>query len=651
MADSLFIKLKRLFASDVVVRNIGGKKLKVIDVDRLQSLGHKTNFQIDRYARIFHPGSYAYNSQIAFQTSRLQLYNDYEVMDADPIIASALDIYSDESTTKNEYGDILKITAEDEDVQEILRNLFYDVLNIEFNLWMWIRNMCKYGNFYLKLDISEKYGIVNVVPLPVYEVQREENWDERNPHSVRFLVQGTYGNAYFEKYEVADFRLPMDTNFLPYGKSMIEPARKVWKQLTLMEDAMLIHRIMRAPEKRIFKIDIGAIPPDEVDQYMKRIMEQMKKTPYIDPVTGDYNLKFNMMNMTEDFYLPVRGTESTTQIDSLKGLEFNAIEDIEYLKHKMMAALKVPKAFLGYEEQIGAKATLAAEDVRFSRTIERLQRVILTELWHIAVVHLYSQGITDKRLVEFELELTNPSTIAEQEKLALWETKIRLANDILTSQNASLSKDWIYKNVYGFSDAQIDEERAEVLRDKKDAFRFTQIETEGNDPVKTGQSFGTAHDLATAQLASNGDDEVTDLGATNFDPNNPFQITPTVADPVNQDKGGRPKEGAKHDKDSHPRGRNVLGAKDIQNSLDFNNSLKHKYKKGPLHGEGIDKDEEKNKKLVEKRLKYVKSIMPSNFKKNKNIIQESLSEDVTGGEIEDTDNFMDEKNLDIEETE
>ena len=643
MAQSLFTRLKRLFASDVIVRNVGGKKLKVMDVDRLQSMGYKTNYQIDRYARVFHPGSYTYNAQISFQTSRLQLYNDYEVMDADPIIASALDIYSDESTTKNEYGDILQITAEDEHVQEILRNLFYDILNIEFNLWMWIRSMCKYGNFYLKLDISEKFGVVNVVPLPVYEVAREELWDSENPHAVRFIVQGGYGRANFENYEVADFRLLTDSNFLPYGKAMIEAGRKVWKQLTLMEDAMLIHRIMRAPEKRVFKIDIGNIPPNEVDQYMASIIDKMKKTPYIDPQTGDYNLKFNMMNMTEDFYLPVRGGESDTSIDSLSGLEFNAIEDIEYLKNKMMAALKVPKAFLGYEEQIGAKATLAAEDVRFARTIERIQRIVLSELSKIAVIHLYAQGITDERLINFELQLTNPSTIAEQEKLALWETKVRLAGEILAAQDPTLSSDWIYKNIYGLTDADIEEERKLILDDKKRRFRYAQIEAEGNDPVKTGQSFGTAHDLAQLQIGQGEGESELDYGTTNFDPSDPFAVTPGVnIDPKQVDKGGRPPEGAKYKQDSHPRGRNPLGAKDLHGSLDRDNTLKHKYKKSPLHGEGVEPAVSSAKKL-----EHALRTIPSHWKKAKKTLMESIKTE-SDEEPNQNEGFLDESNLDLD---
>jgi len=651
---NLFSQLRKLFASDVVVRGIGGKKLKVIDVDRLQSAGLKTNYQIDRYARVFHPGSYSYNAQISYQTSRLQLYNDYEVMDADPIIASALDVYADESTTKNEYKDVLKIVTDDEEVSEILRNLFYDIINIDFNLWMWIRNMCKYGNQYLKLDISEKFGIVNVVPLPVYEVTREEFFDQEHPHAVRFKVQGSYGNGTFEYYEIADFRLMSDSNFLPYGKGMIESARKVWKQLVLMEDAMLIHRIMRAPEKRIFKIDIGNIPAQEVDQYMGKIIDKMKKTPYIDPATGDYNLKFNMMNMTEDFYLPTRGGDSNTSIDTIKGLEFNAIEDIEYLRNKMMAALKIPKAFLGYEEQIGAKATLAAEDVRFARTIERIQRIVIGELTKIAVIHLYSQGITDARLVNFEIELTNPSTIAEQEKMALWETKVRMSNEIMTA-NPLLSSDWIYKNVFGFSDADVKDVREQIINDKKRTFRYTQIEGEGNDPVKTGQSFGTAHDLQAMSI-NGGANETPDYGQTNFDPTNPMMVQPNLNIPVNQvtggqtelnpDLGGRPPEGQKYGKDSHPRGRDPLGAKDVEGSLDIEDDPLGVRKK-KVQGEQIQRSDKANTKKLES---LVNRVVPPSWRKEKGMITESIS--IEGEDTEKTqenEGFLSEDNLNVDD--
>ena len=258
--------------------------------------------------------------------------------------------------------------------------------------------------------------------------------------------------------------------------------RKIYKQLTLMEDGMLIHRIMRAPEKRVFKLDIGNIPPSEVDNYMQKVINQMKKTPIIDETTGDYNLRYNMQNITEDFFLPVRGGDSGTQIDSLPGLTYEATEDIEYLKNKLLLSLRIPKAFLGFEENVGSKATLAAEDVRFARTIERIQRITVSELTKIAIVHLYAQGYQDAELVNFGLQLTSPSTIYEQEKIELWDSKTRLASSMI--QDGLLSSEWIYKNIFNFTDDEIKEEDKGIIHDFKQKFRRSQIENEGNDPEK-----------------------------------------------------------------------------------------------------------------------------------------------------------------------
>ena len=401
MADtSLFGRLQRLFSTNVIVRNVGGKKLRVADTSRTQAYS-RSNL-VDRYQKIYAgAGMSGYSDSLTTKSMRLNLFQDYEAMDADAIISSALDIYSDESTMKSEYGEVLTINSDNDQIKKILHNLFYDILNIEFNLWPWIRNMCKYGDFFLKLEIDEKYGITNVVPLPVYDVSRLEGLDPENPEFVKFVIESSSQASRYkrqdsamkeelENFQVAHFRLLSDSNYLPYGKSQIEGARKIFKQLTLMEDAMLIHRIMRAPEKRVFKLDIGNIPPAEVDNYMQQVINKMKKTPIIDETTGDYNLRYNMQNITEDFFLPVRGGDSGTSIDSLPGLTYEATEDIEYLKNKLLSSLRIPKAFLGFEENVGSKATLAAEDVRFARTIERIQRISISELTKIAIVHLFN---------------------------------------------------------------------------------------------------------------------------------------------------------------------------------------------------------------------------------------------------------------------
>ena len=503
---SLFGRLRRLFSTDVIIRNVGGNQLRTIDVDRLQTYGNiQTNSLIDRFNRI-HAGNskLAYTPLMNYQTLRTSLYTDYEAMDTDAIIASALDIIADEATLKNEQGEVLHIKSPNDKTQRVLYNLFYEVLNVEFNLWAWVRTMCKYGDFYLHLDIAEKFGVYNALPFSVYDVQREEGSNPNNPSYVRFKINmnQSYGYAtntnrddYFENYEIAHFRLISDPSYLPYGRSYLEPGRKIFKQLNLMEDAMLIHRIMRAPEKRLFYTNVGNIAPNEVDGFMEKMKQKIKKTPYIDPQTGDYNLKYNMMNLTEDFYLPIRGNDTTTRIDTLKGLEYTAIEDVSYLRDKLFAALRVPKAFLGYEKDLTGKATLASEDIRFARTVERIQRIVVSELTKIALVHLYTQGFDDAELTNFELSLTTPSIIYEQEKIALWKEKVELAGNII--DKSLLPTDWIYQNIFHFSEDQYAEYRNQTIEDKKRAFRISQIENEGNDPVDSGTSFGTPHDLAS----------------------------------------------------------------------------------------------------------------------------------------------------------
>ena len=552
MADtSLFSRLRRLFSTNVVVRNVGGRKLRVSDTSRTQSIS-KSNL-VDRYQKIFTgAGLSGYSDSLLTKSMRLNLFKDYESMDSDAIISSALDIYADESTMKSEYGEVLQINTDNDQIKEILHNLFYDIINIEFNLWPWIRNMCKYGDFFLKLEINEKYGITNVVPLSVYDVSRLEGLDPENPEYVKFLIEAmTSEHRYkqeqssikeeLENYEVAHFRLLSDSNYLPYGKSQVEGARKIYKQLTLMEDAMLIHRIMRAPEKRIFKLDIGNIPPAEVDNYMQQVINKMKKAPVVDETTGDYNLKYNMQNITEDFFLPVRGGDSGTGIESLPGLTYEATEDIEYLKNKLLSALRIPKAFLGYEEQIGSKATLAAEDVRFARTIERIQRITLSELTKIAIVHLYSQGYQDAELTNFELTLTNPSTIYEQEKIELWNNKTSLAESMI--RDGLVSSEWIYKNVFGFTEEEIKQQDEQITFDYKQKFRRQQIEQEGNDPAQSGQSQGTPSDLAMGRTGHELDDE-------------------GGSEEGGQPGAGKPKEPNKYSKDSGVRGRDPLGSHD-----------------------------------------------------------------------------------------
>jgi hypothetical protein len=529
---SFFGRLKKLFSAQAIVTVDKDGKRKVVDTDERQMNTNFVNLR-DRYTKL--QRSYYETQQgaqsMAYHQVRRELFRDYDAMDNDPIISSALDIYADESTTKNEYGDTLTIKSTNENVSALLHNLFYDIINVEFNLWPWVRNLVKYGDFFLALEIAEGKGIVNVIPYSVYNTERLEGTDPMNQNYVKFKVElDRFGKKEYENYEMAHFRLLSDTNFLPYGKAMVEGGRRVWKQLTLMEDAMLIHRIMRAPEKRVFKIDIGNINPQEVDNYMQKIINKMKKTPFVDKNSGDYNLKYNIQNLTEDFFLPVRGGDSGTSIENLAGLDYAAVEDIDYLKAKLFAALKVPKSFLGYEEDVNGKATLAAQDVRFARTIERIQRTIVSELYKIAIVHLAAHGIDDSEMTNFQLTLTNASTIYEQEKVNLWSEKVRLASDLKNLN--MLSTDWAYHNVFGMSEDEMSTERAKMVLDLKDRFRYTSIEQQGQDP-------------ANPPKQTNVEEEIQKMKQE-----------------INDNEGGRPREGNTYGKDKHPLGRDPLGNKE-----------------------------------------------------------------------------------------
>ena len=587
MADkSVFSRLRRLFSTDVIIRNVGGNQLKVIDSSTIQQMGSiETNSLVDRYNRIYTTApSSLLGRQFSFnyQWLRPQLYSEYDVMDTDAICASALDIVADEATLKNDMGEVLQIRSANEDIQKILYNLFYDVLNIEFNCWMWIRQMCKYGDFFLKMEIAEKYGVYNIIPYTAFHIERQEGYNQENPSEIRYKYSpdgiisdstGMYGTGYggggaedngifFDNYEMAHFRLITDVNYLPYGRSYLEPGRKLFKQYSLMEDAMLIHRIARAPEKRVFYMNVGAIPPNEIEAFMQKTISQMKRTPYMDEKTGEYNLKYNMQNMLEDFYIPVRGNDTTTRIDTTKGLDYDGIQDVEYLRNKLFAALKIPKAFLGYDENLEGKATLAAEDIRFARTIDRIQRIILSELNKIALVHLYTQGYTDEKLTNFTLSMTTPSIIYEQEKIELLKSKAELAGQLL--EQKLVPSDWIYDNLYHFSEGEYEEYRDLVREDSKRKFRNAQLEAEGNDPVESGESYGTPHDLASLYGKGRYYDEPDNVPAG-----------------YNEKEMGRPEEKVSNINTQDGNfGKDRLGVKTMKGAENESDSIKPTYKGG-----------------------------------------------------------------------
>lgn len=456
--QTLFQKLTKLFKSGPIVK----RKIRSLDTTVALPDSSKSSGTL-LFQKSVAPTYTTITANAYNLSERMMRYQDFVEMEYTPEIASALDIYADETCAQDEKGRVLHVYSENEKIKEILEELFYDVLNVEFNLRSWVRNLVKYGDFFLYCDVSPEHGVLNVFPIPVNEIIREENYDPDDPMAVRYKWV-TMGNKSLENWEVIHFRLLGNDAFLPYGSSIIEAARRIWRQLILIEDAMLVYRVVRAPERRVFYIDVANIPPENVPMYVEEQRKNLRSSQVVDRTTGRVDLRYNPLSVDEDYFIPVRGGDTGTRIDTLAGGQnAAAVEDVAYIQKKLFSALKIPRAYLGYDESLSSKATLAQEDIRFSRTISVIQKTIIAELNKIAIIHLYSHGFDDEDLQNFVLRLPNPSTIAQQQKLELWRAKFEIAG---AAPEGQMSKEFIRKEIWGLSEEQCEEIDDQRLKEK-----------------------------------------------------------------------------------------------------------------------------------------------------------------------------------------
>ena len=406
--------------------------------------------------------SQLYSQAVYYEPTRLASYYDYESMEFTPEISAALDIYSEEGTTLSEKGHMLTIYSESKRIKSILADLFNNIIDIQTNLPMWMRNTCKYGDNFVYLKIDPKEGIVGVNQLPNIEIERiERGMDLHRPEheddpGVKFAWKAK--DMTFNTWEIAHFRLLADDRRLPYGTSQLEKCRRTWKQLLLSEDAMLIYRTSRAPERRVFKVYVGNMDDKDVEAYVQRIANNFKRDQIVDNQTGNVDLRYNQLAVDQDYFIPVRDPNAPNPIDTLPGAQnLSEIADIEYIQKKLFAALRIPKAFLGFEDVVGEGKNLSLQDIRFARTVNRIQKAMIQELNKIAIIHLYTLGFEDE-LGNFTLGLTNPSTQSELLKIEQWKEKITLYRDATTDPGSGIlpvSSTWAKKNILGFSDEEI----------------------------------------------------------------------------------------------------------------------------------------------------------------------------------------------------
>ena len=437
----LYSALTRLFSGPIVnYRQQAQVRFKRRDLDRFKF----TSASGQSFKKKSYNPFEAIQSNIMANQSRAERYSDFDQMEFMPEIASAMDIYADEMTTCNQFRPLLSIDCKNEEIKQVLHSLYYKTLNIEQNLYGWCRTMVKFGDFFMYLDIDENIGIKSVLGLPSPEVERLEGEDETNPNYVQF--QWNSAQLTFENWQIAHFRILGQDKYSPYGTSILEPARRIWRQLTLLEDAMMAYRIVRAPDRRVFKIDVGNIPPQDVEQYMQKVITQMKRNQIVDPSTGRVDLRYNPMSIDEDYFIPVRGATSATTIDTLAGGNFvGDIDDVKYLRDKLFSALKIPQAYLARGEGAAEdKTMLAQKDIRFARTIQRLQKVVINELEKIGMIHLYTLGFRNEDIVRFGLRLHNPSKLTELQELEHLDKQLSVAAN---AKEQGFSKRHIYENI------------------------------------------------------------------------------------------------------------------------------------------------------------------------------------------------------------
>ena len=386
------------------------------------------------------------------------MYRDADLMDAYPEIGAALDILSDEACiAKDSTGAVVNVYSKSERVKSILEDLFVNRLNIQLTAQMVIRAMCKYGNQFMLLDIDHKKGVKGWKQLPVFQVERIENGivnpyggggmsaavNGKNPENVDMSTQfvwvdGNNSQVPFRNWQVAHFRLLSNSIYLPYGCSYINAARRHWRALSLMEDMMLIYRLERSIERRIYKIFVGSIDDADVQGYVEQVANELKRTPIVDPLTGQLDLRKNILGVADDLFIPVRTENAPTPIDTLPaGQNMTAIDDIKFMQNKVLAALRIPKSFLNFEETAGDGKNLSLMDIRFTRAINRIQQAFLMELTKVASIHLYLLGFDDE-LTNFTLTMNNPSTQAEQLEIENMQKKIDAVRDAVADPGNGL---------------------------------------------------------------------------------------------------------------------------------------------------------------------------------------------------------------------
>ena len=403
---------------------------------------------------------------------RKRRYKEYEDMDGYPEISSAFDIYSDDCTQENVDGTPWKIETDNEMVKTDISRMF-DQTHMERYLWDISRNVVKYGDLFIEtiIDLNNaKKGIQRVKilnPTYIYRVEDEfgylKQFVQEVPKKNDWSSYGAMGPKLDKTHmisldpgQIVHFRLhTSDPTHYPYGKSIAAAARVTYKSLKMMEDAMLIYRLVRAPERRIFYIDTGSLPASKAEMHIKKQMDKFKKNKSYNSQTGNIEENFNALAADEDFYIAVNGRSSGTKIETLKGAEnLGEVDDVKYFRDKLLAAMKIPKDYIVEKDQAPErKANLSQLDFKFARVITRIQKSLEIGLETLAKRHLMLRGYPATLIDGVRIKLPAPSDMAIKRYLEADEQKTRVVQAVKSLGIFPMKK--IYKDYYQLSDEEI----------------------------------------------------------------------------------------------------------------------------------------------------------------------------------------------------
>jgi hypothetical protein len=528
--DNFFGRLTRLFRSGPSIqRKVKGYNYNnYFDNDVIRgNYGYRAPFPFGKESSPFSTlGAYGL-------LDRMSRYAEFGTMEYTPEMATALNIYADEVTSGDERGRSFHVFSSNPEIKRALDELFYDILNIDYNLRPWVRNMAKYGDFFLYNEVVPDIGVVNAQPIRVNELEREEGFDPNDPYAVRFKWL-TRGNKYLENWQVSHFRILGNDMFLPYGTSILESARRVWRQLIMMEDSMLTYRIVRSPERRVFYVDVSHLAPNDIGSYMEQVKQTLRAQDVVSRPDGRIDQRYSPQAIIDDYFIPRRGTEDGTKIETLAGGQnTTAIEDVEYLQKKLFAAVQVPKAYLNFDENLTGKASLAQMDVRFSRTISSFQKIVIAELNKLAMIHLYAKGFNEQDLMSFDLRLSNPSILAMLQKLENLNSKIDIAQKYKDSK--LVDELWVQKNILELSDDELRSVNKGLRVDKIKEVELDAIavaQSTDPEPAKSTDPFNpSGYSIPGADVPKNPPVEDTSVELDNFS---------KIVDYNDQDASGSP---------------------------------------------------------------------------------------------------------------